>query len=394
MYRLTCLGWFLVACVSVQAETCALPSTNAQDPYLKLADLPSNELRALLDQYMYTHRWKTHAEAVTAGFRLGDRVYDQVLKSGGKFRPEKTDAWRRSYEKSDRAQLLQKLGAKVDLATVSPSVVDWTLHICLAGGLWSRIKMLNDCRFVFAAGLVAGDSSTVTLWPQRFQARGARCAGWPQRPLSTKGDEVQCVRSGDGATTLELTTDRAGLTRQSLSPIVHPDVPPEPVQQQHVPEPTSEVISLSRSRDYQLVQLGRGCPNCALYAADFRPSEPNAVILRTTTVSTTGARWQACPAGLRCGVYEFSPPDQPLISGCAGQTTCRVWRLAETNEEAADVVQLNYQQTSKVVCANCPDKMDFESAHRQWEEVKGKALARCEAFADLPPQLITREPTN
>jgi hypothetical protein len=254
--------------------------------------------------------------------------------------------------------------------------------------------MLNDCRFAFAAGLIAVKNPPVTSWPSRFTVRGARCTGWPRRPLSAKGDEVQCVRSGDSAITLELTTDRVGLTRQSISSVIRPDVPPEPLQRQVVSGPASEVIRLYRSQDYHLIQMGKGCPDCALYAADIRPSEPNVVISRATTVSTAGPGWQACPAGLRCGVHEFSPPDQPLVSGCTGQTACRVWRLAESGAEASDVIQLDYLQTSNVVCANCPDNMDFESAHRQWEEVKTNALARCETFADLPPQSITREPTN
>jgi hypothetical protein len=82
-------------------------------------------------------------------------------------------------------------------------------------------------------------------------------------------------------------------------------------------------------------------------------------ILRATTVASSGEGWQRCPAGLRCGVYEFSPPDNPQLSGCAEAPGCRLWRLAETDAEASDLIQLIYQ-TLKLVCVNCPNGMDFE----------------------------------
>ena len=211
--------------------------------------------------------------------------------------------------------------------------------------------------------------------------------------LSAKGDVVQCVRSGHGAVTLELVTIPSGATRQTLSALASPDLPPEPLQERKLSEPASEVLSLWRSRDYRLHQLGRGCPTCSLYSADIRPSIPDAVILSAATVSSSGAGWRACPAGFSCGVYEFSAPDNPRISGCSNVPMCRVWGLAETNAEASDVIQLTYQ-TSQVACVNCPDDMDFETAHKKWEEARDAMPGRCEVAADLPPQSIRAVPKN
>ncbi len=252
--------------------------------------------------------------------------------------------------------------------------------------------MINSCRFVFSAGVAPPDGSTAAVQPLRFEVHGGRCRPWPRHPLSAKGDAVQCVRSGHGAVTLELVADPAGATRQTLSPLASPDLPPEPLQEKKLSEPASEVFSLWRSRDYRLQQLGRGCPTCSLYAADIRPSVPGAVILRAATVSSSGAGWRPCPAGFRCGVYEFSAPDNPRLS-CTDLPVCRVWRLAETNAEASDVIQLTYQ-TSQVVCVNCPENVDFEKAHKQWQEARDTAPDRCEVFADSPAQSIGPAPKN
>ena len=185
------------------------------------------------------------------------------------------------------------------------------------------------------------------------------------------------------AATLELHTDRAGLTRQEILPLAHPNIPPEPQQQQKSLEPVSEVVTLSRSRDYRLRQLGNGCPTCALYSADLRPASPDAVILRAVTVSSSGVGWHPCPARLRCGVYEFSSRDDPLISGCTGVSVCSVWRLAEAGAEASDVIQLTTQR-SELACVNCPQGVDFQAAHAQWQEARERALLRCPVAADLP----------
>jgi hypothetical protein len=67
--------------------------------------------------------------------------------------------------------------------------------------------------------------------------------------------------------------------------------------------------------------------------------------------------------------------------------SCRVWRLAETDAEASDVIQLTYQ-APETVCVNCPENVDFETAHRNWEAAARTAGPRCEVIADLPAQSI------
>ena len=169
-----------------------------------------------------------------------------------------------------------------------------------------------------------------------------------------------------------------------------PKVPAEPLQERRLSEPASEVIRLSRSRDYRLQQLGRGCPTCRLYSADIHPSDSKATILYATTVSSSGEGWHPCPAGIRCGVYEFSPPDNPHLSGCSELPACRVWRLADTDVEAVDVIQLTYQ-TAELVCINCPDNMNFEITHRHWQESKERVPHPCAVLVDSPAETITGE---
>lgn len=388
MGKVFCVCLLLLVSVSARADRCVVPSGDSAEPYVTLAGLSKRDLYLLLNEYMFVHRWTRHAEAVSAGFRLGNRVYGEVLKSAGRFNPESTAAWRRAYSKSGHTQFLTELGPKVDIATVDRAVVDWMLGVCLASGLWSEVRTINDCRFVFTAGVMPPEASASAVQPLRFEVRGGRCGRWPARPLSVKGDAVQCVRSGYGAVTLELVTDQAGATRQALPTLEHPELRPEPLQETKLSEPVSEVFTLWRSRDYRLQQLGRGCSSCGLYAADIRPSASGAVILRALTVSSSGGGWQPCPAGLRCGVYEFSPPDNPQLSGCAELSSCRVWRLAESAAEASDVIQLTYQ-SAEVVCVNCPGTVDFETAHRQWQEARAAAVpSRCDVFADSPAQSI------
>jgi hypothetical protein len=377
----------LLVSMSARADGCALPAATPTEPYATLAGLSTRDFQLLLNEYMFLHGWTKHSEAVSAGFRFGNRVYGEVLKAGGQFSPKTVAAWRRAYTSSGRAQFLAGPGSKIDMAAVDRAVVDWILGVCLGSRLWSEVRAINECRFVFAAGLAPSNAPDAIVQPARLQVRGGRCQPWPRRPLSTKGDSVQCVRSGEGAVTVELVTDQAGATRQALPALKHPTLPPEPQETRKLSEPASEVVSLWRSRDYHLQQLGRGCPSCELYAADVQPSMPGAVILRAETVSSNGAGWHRCPAGFRCGVYEFSPPDNSRVSGCRDVSVCRVWRLAETSAEASDVIQLTYQ-TSEVVCTNCPDKVDFETAHKKWQEARDAAPGRCEVFPDSPAQSI------
>jgi hypothetical protein len=392
MGKVLCAGILLLISMSAQGDTCPVPSADSGEPYSTLANSSKREFYLLLNEYMFLHQWTRHSEALSAGFRTGDRVYGDVLKAGGEFNPAKVTTWRHAYEKSGRSQFRTALGSKVDMAAVDRGVIDWVLQVCLGSRrVWSEIRIINDCRFVFAAGLAPGDASRSPVQPLRFEVRGGRCGKWPERSLSAKGDAVQCVRSGAGAVRIELTTDGAGAVRQTLDPLAQGKLPPEPMQQSRLSEPISEVVRLTRSRDFRQIQLGRGCPSCGLYAADIRPSDPDAKILRATTVSSSGSGWQPCPAGLRCGVYEFSAVDDPRLSGCADLTACRVWRLAEGDAEASDVIQLTYQK-SEAACVNCPEGMDFEAAHREWQEARDREPAACEVFADLPAQSVRPTP--
>lgn len=377
----------LLVSLSAQADGCTLPAAGAGEPYVTLAGLSKRQFYLLLNEYMFVNDWKQHAQAVAAGFRPGSRVYGQVLKAKGRFDPKATAAWRRAYTKSGRAQFQAELGETIDLARIDRSVVDWILGHCLGSRLWSEVQVINECRFVFAAGVVPDQSDAPSVQPVGFEVRGGRCSRWPSRPLSATGDKVQCVRSGSSTVSVELTTAESGAVREVLAALPQQQLPPEPVRTQQPSEPASEVVSLWRSRDYRLQQLGRGCPSCGLYAADLRPSVPGAVILRADTVSSNGAGWLRCPAGFQCGVYEFSPADNPGASGCAEVFACRVWRLAETEGEASDVIQLTYQ-TPQSQCTNCPEGVDFETAHKQWEEARDAMPSRCEVFADLPAQVI------
>ncbi len=362
-----------------------MPAADAGEPYAALAGLSKRDFYLLLNEYMFVHSWTEHAQALSAGFGIGSKVYGQVLKSGGRFDPKTTAAWRRAYTKSGHPQFLTGPGGRIDIAAVDRAVVEWILGTCLGSRLWSETRAINACRFTFAAGLAPAGGSSPTVQPVWFEVHGGRCGQWPARPLSVKGDVVQCVRSGDAQVTLELRTDQGGVTRQTVPALQRAQLPPEPVRENKLSEPASEVFSLWRSRDYKLQQLGRGCPTCSLYAADIRPSVANAVILRAETVSSGGAGWQPCPAGFRCGVYEFSPPENPRLSGCAGTSACRVWRLAEGNAEASDVIQITYQ-TSETGCSNCSGDLDFETAHKKWEEARDATPDRCEVFPDSPPQ--------
>jgi hypothetical protein len=370
---------------SSHADTCAPPPGKTGEPYATLAGVSKREHDLLLSEYMFGHRWSKHADAVSAGFRNGDRVYGQVLRPGGRFSPDRTAAWRAAYAKSERPRFQARLESRLSMKTVDRRVVNWILEACLESGVWSEIRVLNQCRFVFYAGLVSVAAGRV-VQPVRFEAHGGRCERWPERPLSAKGGGVQCVRSGR-AVSVVLQTDRAGAERGELAALASESLPPEPVQETKLAEPVSEAVRLSRSGDFRLRQLGRGCPTCALYSADIRPPAPEARILWADTVTSSGPGWERCPAGLRCGVNEFTPPDDPRARGCGGSSECRVWRLAEGEGEASDVVQVTYQ-TPEVVCVNCPEGMDYEQAHGRWKKLKDQAGNRCEPFADGPPQLF------
>jgi hypothetical protein len=377
----------LALSISALADGCAVPPPGAAEPYPTLASLPARELQMVLDEYAFRHKWIRHAQALAAGFAEGDRVYGEALKRGNRFDAGRQAQWRSAYNQAGHTEYLNRIAGRLDTTALTAPIVDWILRSCIRTRLWSTASSTDACRVRFAAGLTGQEAHHARVMPVRFSVTGGRCRPWPAGKLSVEGAAVRCVRSGHAELRVELQTDLAGRTEQRLPAPPPPDAGPEPRQEARLSEPVAEAISLHRSLDYRLIRLGAGCPTCGLYAADVRPSEPDTVIVSAGTVSSRGTGWRRCPADLRCGVHEFSPPDNPRLSGCAGVPVCRVWRLAESGTEGADVVQITYQR-SESVCVNCGEETDFRAAHRRWESAIEAARTRCETIADAPPQVF------
>jgi hypothetical protein len=367
-------------------ESCVPPSPDSPALYRVLASLPRGDLRTALDEYAFRNRWTRHAQAVAGGFRYGDAAYGHLLQRDGQFDPQDTAAWKRKHERSQaRARLRLKLGALADPLALDPVAVRWLLSRCLRAATWSELKATHACRFEFRAGLRPEQPPGPPARPVVFSAKGARCAAWPDTPLSAKGVGVACVRSGGGAVVVELVSDTAEPVHAKLPALALAADAAQPLQREKASKPGVDVITLQRAYHFRPVSHpGRGCPACRLYAADVRPSRAGAIVLEIATVSSNGRGWHRCPAGLRCGVYEFSPPDAPTQTGCAGHGSCRVWRLAEGEGDASDVIQLKYQ-VSDVSCVNCPEGMDYGTALKRWQEAKAKK-APCPLVGDAPPQ--------
>jgi hypothetical protein len=257
---------------------------------------------------------------------------------------------------------------------------------CLLG-YWAQLKAMGDCRFTFAAGLSPAAPKGMSPRPLKFRISGGRCERWPNRPLSASGASVQCARSGNGATTVILETTE-GVLKRVLAPLPARRIPDEPVLEQRPSSPQNEILTLYRSRDYRQVEFGRVCPNCRLLAADIRPTQPDATILEVAVVDSGGSpHWLRCPAAFRCGVPEFTPPNEPRASGCSGQRACRVWRLSDDESEGRDTVQITYQ-VSRATCKNCPEGVDYASARKRWETAKLQAERTCETLPNDPAQLF------
>jgi hypothetical protein len=365
----------LAALCGEAIATCTPPAGATGAPYAAIAGAHERDVQLLLDEYTYRQRWTTHAQAIAGGFRQGDRVYGEVLEGSEKtFNQERVSKWRRAYERSGRTRFRSGLGTKVDIGLVDTRLVTWLVEVCLDPGIWSRVTALDDCRFSFTAGVKRADPAA-PVNPTSLQTSGATCRPWVAGALSVQGASVQCTRSGDGEVTITLETSAGRTIKQMLSALAIAASVPEPIRETRLAEPDAEVVRLTRFAHYQLVRMGAGCPKCKLYAADLSPSTPDAAVLEVTTVSSSGAGWLRCPAGFRCGVYEFSPTAEPDLLGCRGVRSCRVWRLAETDAEGMDVIQLIVQR-SESVCVNCPAGMDYESALAAWEASKAKSV-RC-----------------
>jgi hypothetical protein len=257
---------------------------------------------------------------------------------------------------------------------------------------WAELKAVDECRFTFAAGLSATTQRKLSAQPTKFRVSGGRCERWPNRPLSSAGTSVQCVRSGNRSASVTLET-ADGVLERTLKPVAAGRVPDEPVLEKGRSSPQIEVLSLHRSRDYHQVEFGRICPTCRLLAADVRPSQADATILEVALISTSdSSHWLRCPAGWRCGVSEFTPPNEPQLSGCAGRSACRIWRVSDDESEARDTVQITYE-VQQAKCKNCPEGLDYASAHKRWEAARAQADHVCEILPDEAPQLFgTRRP--
>jgi hypothetical protein len=212
MSKWLCVCAFVLASSSAQADYCRPPPAAPPDPYQALAGLAKREFQLLLNEYMFVHRWTRHAEAISAGFRPGSRVYGEVLKTDGQFNSGGTAAWRNAYGKAGRSQYLAALGSTVDMATVDPAVIEWVIGACLGSGLWSELRVINECRFVLAAGLV--DAGTSAIQPVRFEVRGGRCARWPARSLTARGESVS-MRPERHRRGQPRADDRPGRSRQT-----------------------------------------------------------------------------------------------------------------------------------------------------------------------------------
>jgi hypothetical protein len=375
--------------------------------YSVIAGWPTADMRLLLDEFAYRHDWHKHSEAFAEGFGHGDEVYGESLTLNGEFDKRRVDAWKRMYIKKRHidypqggrdnprpaltgSRYLKRLAPQAAKLKIDRDLVAALLSSCLRRGAWALVESTDECQFKFSAGLWPEQRQKAEARTVRFGVSGGRCEPWPNRPLTSAETSVACVRSGNGGSKVTLELADGTVIGKSLAPLVARRIPDEPrIENSSVGKaPETEVITLFRSRDFHQVQVAQSCPACRLLAADIRPARAGATIVDVGVVSSTPAgRWFRCPAGYKCGVPEFSPVDQDKVSGCAGQLTCRVWRLAEDDAEARDVIQITYRVDGQT-CKNCPEGMDYASAHKVWEDAKQRAEKGCETFPDPPLQLL------
>jgi len=370
------------------ADVCQLRSSNAQTDaiYSIVSRWPASKLRLLVDEFTYRQKWILHRDAVQSGFRYGDVVFGETLVPQGIFNPAHVGTWRSEYANEKRKQYVDEVAPQLVNHPVDRDLVGAVLNSCLRPDLWNKLVSADDCRFTFTVGVSASRPIQQVL-PLEFSVGGGRCETWPNRPVDTKGQTVQCVRSGNGSVTLDLTTTHGVTAHGTLPPLKVRADPREPMLEQGAPGLVVEIFTLYRARDYQAVGFGQSCPSCKLFAADFHPSRPDAVIVDVSIVSSGDTdRWLRCPASYRCGTPEFSPPDQRNVSGCTGLRTCRVWRLANEDVAGWDTIQVTSTGPASI-CRNCPDGMDYAAAHKQWEEDRrARGLLDCDVFPDPPAQ--------
>jgi hypothetical protein len=383
----------LLACLwlpHARGESC-LVSPDERVPgagYELLVNWSPEDLQLLVDEYAYRHDFADHQAALDAGFGPGDVVYGEALRPGGIFRPEAVRSWRQAYAQGRQRNYARRIEPRLQGRDLDSPLVQTALDSCLRAPAWTKVAATDACRFTFSAG-VRSASQALRLSAVRLTVVGGRCEAWPKGALTVAGHSVQCERSGNGSVTVTLHTTRGQPLQQFLPPLQTRKAPDEPVLEAGG-KPQIEVISLYRTRDFRVVEYGRSCPTCRLYAADIRPSVRGATIVSIGVVASSGsAGWLRCPAGYRCGVPEFSPPDQRHVSGCAGQTSCRVWRLADGDGQAYDTIQIEFQVNAPA-CRNCPEGVPYEEARKRWERAQAQAGQACPVFPDPPPQVLAR----
>jgi hypothetical protein len=385
-----CLALLLVGLPRVAADVCQLrpPNVQARGVYAVVSHWSASELQLLVDEYAYRQKWGVHREAVEGGFLYGDLVFGETLTPEGVFNLGHVRAWKSEYANRRRKQYIDGLQPQLANYPLDRDLIQTVLISCLRSSLWTKLSATDGCHFTFTAGVLALQPSQQVL-PVELKVSGGRCEAWPDRPLDTRGQMVQCVRSGNGSVTLGLAATHAATVQQMLPPLRARAHPPEPMLEQGMSKPSIEVLALYRARDYQAVGFGQSCPSCKLFAADFHPSRPDAVIVDVSVVSTADAsRWLRCPASYRCGTPEFSPPDQRNVSGCSGLKACRVWRLSSEDAVGWDTIQIT-SIAPESVCANCPEGMDYAAAHKQWEEQsRAYGWVECSVFPDPPAQVF------
>lgn len=380
--------------LAAAAEPCLVvpqASGGSSDQAL-LKDWSAEDLQLLVDEYAYSKDFRRHQDALSAGFELGDVVYDERIARESAFRTQAVRKWKQAYVDGRRRDFVTRIAPMLGNRAPDLPLVKTALNSCLRAPAWGKVEPLDYCHFAFSAGLTAASKSMVVA-PVRLSVVGGRCSPWPNRLLAARGHLVRCERSGNGSVTVTLDTTRGQPARGLLPALKVRSVPDEPVLEEKTVTQV-EVVALYRSRDYRVMEYGRGCPHCRLYAAEIRPSVPGASIVSVGVVSSRGGPgWHRCPADFRCGAAEFSPVDQRNASSCAGLAACRVWRLSEDDSEGQDTIQITYE--GKVsACRNCPAGVSFKDAHRRWEQAKAEAGAACAVFEDPPPQKLSVSTTR
>jgi len=106
-------------------------------------------------------------------------------------------------------------------------------------------------------------------------------------------------------------------------------------------------FTLQRARDYHFVAGNVDCPNCKdLYSATVSVPVAGATITSITYKGgspTTNNHWYRCGVQARCGVGEFSAPNNAAES-CGGQSTCNVNRASDDSFGGyEDYIHMTYQ---------------------------------------------------